>query len=232
MTVSTADARAIVERACARPDVLDACARRDLGAVIDVLGAAGLTQGRIAELTGISQGRLSEWRTGKRKALAVATFQKFADGLGLPTAARRALGLDWNSSPNTASAMSSRPSWPPWPARAAGPAGTARTPTSCPVPTRTTWPWRTAHQRSWPMRRSGCPGCCRPRRTRPVGSLAILHYPQAPGLGVVHLGGATGGTCLESTADLAAHARVFEQLRAFALSPAQSALLLRGLADT
>jgi transcriptional regulator with XRE-family HTH domain/tetratricopeptide (TPR) repeat protein len=94
MAVTSADVRAIVERACARPDVLDACARRDLGAVIDALGAAGLTQGRIAGLTGISQGRLSEWRTGKRVATAVSTFQKFADGLGLPSAARRALGLD------------------------------------------------------------------------------------------------------------------------------------------
>jgi hypothetical protein len=37
--------------------------------------------------------------------------------------------------------------------------------------------------------------------------------------------------CLESPGDLAIHARVFEQLRAFALSPAQSGLLLRGLAD-
>jgi transcriptional regulator with XRE-family HTH domain len=64
--------------------VLDACARRDLGAVVAALGAAGLTQGRLVELTGIPQGRLSEWRTGKREAKAVSTFQKFADGLGLP----------------------------------------------------------------------------------------------------------------------------------------------------
>jgi Domain of unknown function (DUF5753) len=64
-----------------------------------------------------------------------------------------------------------------------------------------------------------------------VGSLAMLQFAEAPGLGIVYLGGATGGVCLESQADLAAHARVFEQLRAFALSPAQSALLLRGLAD-
>jgi hypothetical protein len=64
-----------------------------------------------------------------------------------------------------------------------------------------------------------------------VGSLAMLQFDQVPGLGVVHLGGASGGVCLESQADLALHARVFEQLRAFALSPAQSALLLRGLAD-
>lgn len=63
-----------------------------------------------------------------------------------------------------------------------------------------------------------------------VGSLAILQFAEAPGLGLVHVGGATGGVCLESQADLAVHARVFEQLRAFALSPAESALHLRGLA--
>jgi hypothetical protein len=46
----------------------------------------------------------------------------------------------------------------------------------------------------------------------------------------VHLGGIGGGVCLEGPDDLAAYTRVFEQLRAFALSPAQSALLLRGMA--
>jgi transcriptional regulator with XRE-family HTH domain len=64
-----------------------------------------------------------------------------------------------------------------------------------------------------------------------VGSLAILQFAEAPGLGLVHLGGATGGVCLETQADLAVHARVFEQLRAFALSPADSALHLSGLAS-
>jgi transcriptional regulator with XRE-family HTH domain len=63
-----------------------------------------------------------------------------------------------------------------------------------------------------------------------LGSLAILQFTEAPGLGLVHVDGATGGVCLESQADLATHARVFEQLRAFALSPAESALHLRGLA--
>jgi transcriptional regulator with XRE-family HTH domain len=61
-----------------------------------------------------------------------------------------------------------------------------------------------------------------------VGSLAMLQFPEAPGLGVVHLGGPGGGVCLESQEDLAVHARVFEQLKAFALSPAQTARLLRG----
>jgi transcriptional regulator with XRE-family HTH domain len=60
-----------------------------------------------------------------------------------------------------------------------------------------------------------------------IGSLAIVQFPDAPGLGAVHLGGASGGVCLDSQADLAAYMRVFEQLRAFALSPAQSALMLR-----
>ena len=93
MAVSSADVRAIVERVCARPDVLDACARRDLGAVISALGSAGVTQGQVSALTGVPQGRLSEWKTHKREPRDVSTFQKFADGVGLPAAARRALGL-------------------------------------------------------------------------------------------------------------------------------------------
>ena len=93
MAVSSADVRAIVERVCARPDVLDACGRRDLGTVISALGSAGVTQGQVSALTGVPQGRLSEWKTGKREPRDVSTFQKFADGVGLPAAARRALGL-------------------------------------------------------------------------------------------------------------------------------------------
>jgi transcriptional regulator with XRE-family HTH domain len=61
-----------------------------------------------------------------------------------------------------------------------------------------------------------------------IGSLAILQFPEAPGLEVVHLDGASGGICLESQADLAVYARLFEQLRVFALSPARSGLLLWG----
>lgn len=60
------------------------------------------------------------------------------------------------------------------------------------------------------------------------GSLAILRFAEAPGLGVVHLGGAGGGVCLEGQEYLAAYARVFEELRVSALSPAQSAFMLQG----
>ena len=64
-----------------------------------------------------------------------------------------------------------------------------------------------------------------------VGSLSMLQFAEAPGLGLVHLGGVGGGICLEAQEDIAAYVRVFEQVKAFALKPAQSALLLRGLAD-
>ena len=94
MALNVSDVRAIVTKVCARPDVLDACRRGDLGTVIAVLGTHGVTQGLISSLTGIAQGRLSEYKTGKRKPLASSTYRDFADGLGMPPAARTALGLD------------------------------------------------------------------------------------------------------------------------------------------
>lgn len=93
MGLDISEVRGIVERVFAQQDVLDACSRRDLGAVIAVLGTHGVTQGQIAELTGIPQGRLSEWVRRKRIPSASKTFEAFADGLGIPAAARQALGL-------------------------------------------------------------------------------------------------------------------------------------------
>jgi transcriptional regulator with XRE-family HTH domain len=61
------------------------------------------------------------------------------------------------------------------------------------------------------------------------GSLGILQFAGTPGLGLVHVGGISGGVCRESGSELAAYAGVFQQLRAFALSPAESVRLLRGL---
>jgi hypothetical protein len=87
------EVREIVMRVCARSDVLEACRRRDLGAIIAVLNNYGVTQGKIAELTGIPQGRLSEYKTGRRTATAVSIFVAFADGIGMPLTAREALGL-------------------------------------------------------------------------------------------------------------------------------------------
>ena len=93
MALDASAVRGVVERVFGRREVLAACRRRDLGEVIRVLGAHGVTQGKIAELTGIGQGRLSEWAGGRRAPRATSTFEAFADGLGLPAAARQALGL-------------------------------------------------------------------------------------------------------------------------------------------
>jgi uncharacterized protein DUF5753 len=62
------------------------------------------------------------------------------------------------------------------------------------------------------------------------GTVEIVQFTGVPGQGLVHVGGIAGGTCLEGQDDLAAYAGAFDQLWAFAQSPAQSALLLRGLA--
>ena len=84
--------REIVERVFARQDVLDACKRRDLSWPLKVLGANGVTQVQISGLTGIPQGRLSEYKTRKHDP-ELSTVEAFADGMRLPPAARLAFGL-------------------------------------------------------------------------------------------------------------------------------------------
>ena len=93
MTVDQGELQAILERVFARQDTLEACKRRDLETIIDILGRQGITQGRIASLTSISQGRLSEYKTGKRVAIKTSVFEDFATGLKMPAKARAALGL-------------------------------------------------------------------------------------------------------------------------------------------
>ena len=60
-------------------------------------------------------------------------------------------------------------------------------------------------------------------------SLAILRFPDAPGLGVVYLEALSGGVYLESQEDVARYIRAFALLRAAALSAADSMRLLSGL---
>jgi transcriptional regulator with XRE-family HTH domain len=57
-------------------------------------------------------------------------------------------------------------------------------------------------------------------------SLAILRFPDAPGLGVVYLEALSGGVYLESQEDVARYIRAFALLRSAALSPAESMQLL------
>ena len=90
MVLPISEVRRIVERVCARQDVLDACAERDLGYVIAVFEENGLTQWQMASLTGLHQNRLSDYKTGKHRPKEYSVFAAFADGLGL--AAGRAAG--------------------------------------------------------------------------------------------------------------------------------------------
>lgn len=60
--------------------------------MIRVLCAHGVTQEQISALTGKTQGRISEYMTGKRIP-TFSTLEDFADGLGMPAVARHALGL-------------------------------------------------------------------------------------------------------------------------------------------
>jgi transcriptional regulator with XRE-family HTH domain len=62
------------------------------------------------------------------------------------------------------------------------------------------------------------------------GSLAILRFLDAPSLGVVYLEALSGAVYLASPSDVARYIRAFALLRVAALSPADSARLLRRLA--
>jgi hypothetical protein len=63
-----------------------------------------------------------------------------------------------------------------------------------------------------------------------AGAVTILCFAGVPGLGVVHIGGLSGGATLDSPDDLARYARALEMLRATALPPADSVRLLRDVA--
>jgi len=65
------------------------------------------------------------------------------------------------------------------------------------------------------------------------GSMAILRFADAPGLGVIHLAALSGGGAgvgLEAAEDVARYIRTFARLRTAALTPAASARLLRDMA--
>ncbi len=105
VVLAFSEVRRAIGRVCARQDVLDACANRDLGFGIAVLNENGVTQGQIAGLTGLHQNRLSDYKTGKHRATEYSVFAAFAVGLELPPAARQALGLGSNVSSPTAAGI-------------------------------------------------------------------------------------------------------------------------------
>jgi transcriptional regulator with XRE-family HTH domain len=62
------------------------------------------------------------------------------------------------------------------------------------------------------------------------GSVEILRFDPAAGLGLAHIGGIAGGASMEDLEVLTAYAQAFDQLRAFALTSAKSVGLLDDLA--
>ena len=63
-----------------------------------------------------------------------------------------------------------------------------------------------------------------------AGPLAVLELAGSQSLGVVHLGGLSGGIYLQDPAAVADHDRLFRHLRATALRPGESARLIRSIA--
>jgi transcriptional regulator with XRE-family HTH domain len=62
------------------------------------------------------------------------------------------------------------------------------------------------------------------------GSMTILRFARTPGIGVIHLAGLTGGVSLEGREEVARYLRTFSRLKTAALTPAESARLLRAMA--
>ena len=91
--------RAKLTAVFARQDFYEACKRRDAGAMIRILNAGGITQGQIAARTGFAQSTLSNYKRGVNAAQFASTFEKLADGLGMPLPLRQALGLSGDPSP-------------------------------------------------------------------------------------------------------------------------------------
>jgi tetratricopeptide (TPR) repeat protein len=68
--------------------------RRDIRTLLELLRQwAGLSQTRIATATGIAQGRLSNYATGKHAVKSMTVWEQIADGLDMPDPARACLGL-------------------------------------------------------------------------------------------------------------------------------------------
>lgn len=77
-----------------RSDMLAAIQARDVGHVFRLVRQyAGLSQTYIGSVTGLSQGKVSAIMSGSQQVTAFEVFERVADGLDMPDAARMALGL-------------------------------------------------------------------------------------------------------------------------------------------
>ncbi|GAA2841842.1 helix-turn-helix transcriptional regulator [Kitasatospora paracochleata] len=81
------------------PRFTDACAQRRIGQIFNLARTlAGVYPARIAQLTGLSTSRVTEYMQGGREVTSITVIERVADGLGIPG---RMLGLAdraWESS--------------------------------------------------------------------------------------------------------------------------------------
>lgn len=85
-----------------RPEMLAALTARDIGRVFHLIRQhTGLSQTLIGGLTELSQGKVSDIMNGRQQVTAFEVFERIADGLAMPDAARMALGL----APTSATAL-------------------------------------------------------------------------------------------------------------------------------
>ncbi|WP_158088561.1 helix-turn-helix domain-containing protein [Thermoactinospora rubra] len=74
--------------------MLAALRGRDIGSVFCLVRQyAGMSQTHIGSVTGMSQGKVSAIMSGNQQVTAFEVVERVADGLGMPDAARMALGL-------------------------------------------------------------------------------------------------------------------------------------------
>lgn len=62
------------------------------------------------------------------------------------------------------------------------------------------------------------------------GAFSVLHFSETPGLGLVHVSGASGGICLDDAAAIAAYAKTFSHVTWYTLTREQSLVKFRELA--
>ncbi|WP_157620236.1 helix-turn-helix domain-containing protein [Saccharothrix sp. NRRL B-16348] len=83
----------VPESLWSRPDVVAALRCRDIaGLLVLIRRYAGCSQNDLAGVTGIAQGRISEYMRGRRLP-TLDTIERIADGVAMPPQCRRLLGL-------------------------------------------------------------------------------------------------------------------------------------------
>lgn len=77
-----------------RPDMVSALTKRDIGHVFRLIRQyQGISQTRIGVAVGLSQGKVSEIMRGAIQVTSFEVFERIAEGLHMPDAARMTLGL-------------------------------------------------------------------------------------------------------------------------------------------